>query len=68
MDVPTRTAYVMAVVTPAEGAGSGQFTAPPRILAMALSPTISGALCAAGLVSLPLVVCSVLKIAYDLAR
>jgi MFS family permease len=67
MDVPTRTAYVMAVVTPAERPAAASFTAVPRSLAAALSPTISGALFAAGFVSLPLVACGVLKIIYDLA-
>jgi MFS family permease len=66
MDVPTRTAYVMAVVTPAERPAAASFTAVPRSLAAALSPTISGALFAAGFVSLPLVACGLLKIAYDL--
>lgn len=67
MDVPTRTAYVMAVVTPAERPAAASFTAVPRSLAAALSPTLSGALFAAGFISLPLVACGVLKIAYDLA-
>ncbi len=67
MDVPTRTAYVMAVVTPAERGAAASFTAVPRSLAAALSPTLSGALFAAGLFALPLVGCGVLKIAYDLA-
>ena len=66
MDVPTRTAYVMAVVTPAERPAAASFTAVPRSLAGALSPTLSGALIAAGFISLPLVACGVLKIAYDL--
>jgi len=38
----------------------------PRSLAAALSPTLSGALFAAGLISLPLVACGALKIGYDL--
>lgn len=67
MDVPTRTAYVMAVVTPAERTAAASFTAVPRSLAAALSPTLSGALFAAGWISLPLIGCGVLKIAYDLA-
>ena len=67
MDVPTRTAYVMAVVTPAERPAAASFTAVPRSLAAALSPAISGALFAAGFISLPLVACGALKIAYDLA-
>lgn len=67
MDVPTRTAYVMAVVTPAERAAAASFTAVPRSLASAASPTLGGALLAAGLMSAPLVLCGSLKIAYDLA-
>jgi MFS family permease len=67
MDVPTRAAFVMAVVTPAERSAAASFTAVPRSLAAALSPTLSGALFAAGWITLPLVVCGALKIAYDLA-
>lgn len=67
MDVPTRTAYVMAVVTPAERSAAASFTAVPRSLAAAISPTISGALFAAGWISLPLIACGLLKITYDLA-
>jgi MFS family permease len=66
MDVPTRTAYVMAVVTPAERTAAASFTAVPRSLAAALSPALSGALLAAGWLALPLVGCGALKIAYDL--
>src|SRR5438132_430471 len=66
MDVPTRTAYVMAVVTPPERPAAASFTAVPRSLAAALSPTLSGALFAAGWISLPLIACGVLKTAYDL--
>ncbi len=67
MDVPTRSAFVMAVVTPNERTAAASFTAVPRSLAAALSPTLSGALFAAGWISLPLVACGALKIAYDLA-
>ncbi|BEP52753.1 MFS transporter [Variovorax sp. V116] len=67
MDVPTRTAYVMAVVTPPERSAAASFTAVPRSLAAAISPTLSGALFAAGWISLPLVACGLLKICYDLA-
>jgi len=66
MDVPTRTAYVMAVVTPAERTAAASFTAVPRSLAGALSPTLSGALFAAGWIAAPLIACGLLKIAYDL--
>lgn len=67
MDVPTRTAYVMAIVTPAERAAAASFTAVPRSLAAAASPSLGGALLAAGALSAPLIACGVLKITYDLA-
>lgn len=67
MDVPTRSAFVMAVVTPPERAAAASFTAVPRSLAAALSPSLGGALFAAGWLAAPLVACGVLKIAYDLA-
>jgi MFS family permease len=67
MDVPTRTAFVMAAVTPAERAAAASFTAVPRSLASAASPTLAGALMAAGLLAAPMVACGVLKIGYDLA-
>ncbi|MFL6790489.1 MAG: MFS transporter [Bradyrhizobium sp.] len=67
MDVPTRTSYVMAVVTPAERPAAASVTAVPRSLASAISPAISGALLMTAFSGLPLVVCGTLKIAYDLA-
>ncbi|MDX5362724.1 MAG: MFS transporter [Pseudazoarcus pumilus] len=67
MDVPARTAYVIAVVTPPERAAAASFTAVPRSLASALSPSLGGAMFAAGWLAAPLVLCGVLKIAYDLA-
>ena len=67
MDVPTRSAFVMAVVTPAERAAAASFTAVPRSLASALGPTLGGALLASGLLAAPLLLCGGLKIGYDLA-
>ncbi|HEX9179930.1 MAG TPA: MFS transporter [Burkholderiales bacterium] len=67
MDVPTRSAFVMAVVTPPERAAAASFTSVPRSLAAAVSPTLTGALFAAGSLAAPLVACGLLKIAYDLA-
>ncbi|HSD60083.1 MAG TPA: MFS transporter [Burkholderiales bacterium] len=67
MDVPTRSAFVMAVVTPPERAAAASFTAVPRSLASALSPSLTGALFAAGWLAAPLVACGLLKIGYDLA-
>jgi MFS family permease len=65
MDVPTRSSYVMAVVTEAERAAAASFTSVPRSLAAALSPALAGALFAASFRALPLVICGVLKIVYD---
>jgi len=67
MDVPTRSAYVMSVVTPAERTAAASYTAVPRSLASALSPALGGALLATGWLATPLVACGVLKIVYDLA-
>ena len=67
MDVPTRSSYVMAVVTEAERPAAASVTAVPRSLASAASPAMAGALFASGLYAWPLVLCGVLKIAYDLA-
>jgi predicted MFS family arabinose efflux permease len=67
MDVPTRSSYVMAVVTPAERTAAASFTAVPRSLAAAASPAIAGTLYAAGYTALPFILCAVLKILYDLA-
>ncbi|KWK05403.1 MFS transporter [Burkholderia stagnalis] len=66
MDVPTRTAYVMAVVTPPERAAAASVTSVPRSLAAALAPTLAGGLFGLGWLGAPLVACGVLKIAYDL--
>ena len=66
MDVPTRTSYVMAVVTPAERTAAASFTAVPRSLAAAASPVLAGAMYAAGFRALPFILCGVLKIIYDL--
>ena len=67
MDVPTRSAYVMAVVTPAERPAAASFTAVPRSLASAIAPALSGALFSTGWLAAPLLACGLLKIAYDLA-
>ena len=66
MDVPTRSSYVMAVVTEAERPAAASFTSVPRSLAAAASPALAGALFAASLQMLPLLICGTLKIAYDL--
>ena len=66
MDVPTRTSYVMAVVSPGERAAAASVTAVPRSLAAAASPVIAGALLSASTFGWPLLIGGVLKTAYDL--
>jgi MFS family permease len=66
MDVPTRSSYVMAVVTEAERPAAASVTAVPRSLASAASPALAGALFAAGYYVWPLLLCGGLKILYDL--
>jgi MFS family permease len=67
MDVPTRTSYVMAVVTPAERTAAASVTAVPRSLASSISPVFAGALLVLPFSGLPLVLCGSLKIIYDVA-
>jgi MFS family permease len=67
MDVPTRTSYVMAVVTPAERTAAASVTAVPRSLASSISPIFAGVLLTFPFSGLPLVLCGGLKIVYDLA-
>jgi len=66
MDVPTRTSYVMAVVTPAERAAAASVTSVPRSLAAALSPSISGYMLGLSAFGWPLVIGGALKAIYDL--
>jgi MFS family permease len=65
MDVPTRSSYVMSVVTPAERPAAASLTAVPRSLASAVAPLISGWLLALTPFGWPLVIAGGLKIAYD---
>jgi MFS family permease len=67
MDVPTRSSYVMAVVTAPERTAAASVTSVPRSLATAASPALAGALLAAGYDAWPLAICGGLKIVYDLA-
>jgi MFS family permease len=66
MDVPTRTSYVMAVVTPPERPAAASLTAVPRSLASAVSPIIAGYLISVSSFGWPLLIGGALKIAYDL--
>ena len=66
MDVPTRSSYVMAVVTPPERAAAASITAVPRSLASAISPMLAGSMLGMSTFGWPLLVAGVLKIVYDL--
>jgi MFS family permease len=66
MDVPTRTSYVMAVVTPEERPAVASFTTAPRSLVAAISPAIAGYLITLSSFAWPLLIGGALKIAYDL--
>jgi hypothetical protein len=57
----------MSVVTPQEQAAAASFTAAPRTLASSISPAFGGVLLASSFIGWPLIICGVLKIAYDLA-
>jgi MFS family permease len=67
MDVPTRTSYVMAVVTPPERPAAASLTSVPRSLASAVSPVIAGYLMTISGFAWPLLIGGALKIGYDLA-
>lgn len=66
MDVPTRSSYVMAIVTPDERPAAASITAVPRSLASAASPLIAGWMLGLSSFGWPLVVAGGAKIAYDL--
>lgn len=66
MDVPTRTSYVMAVVTPGERPAAASITSVPRSLASSISPIIAGYLLGVSTFGWPLVLAGALKIIYDL--
>jgi len=66
MDVPTRSSYVVAVVTPPERAAAASITSVPRSLAAAVSPFLAGYLLNLSAFGWPLLVSGVLKAAYDL--
>jgi len=66
MDVPTRTSYVMAVVTPGERAAAASVTSVPRSLAAAAGPIVAGYLFALSPFGWPLVAAGALKSIYDL--
>jgi predicted MFS family arabinose efflux permease len=66
MDVPVRTSYVMAVVSPPERAAAASVTNVPRSLAGAMSPTLAGWMLQSSSFGWPLIVAGTSKIVYDL--
>jgi MFS family permease len=66
MDVPTRTSYVMAVVTPEERPAAASITAVPRSLASAASPILAGYLLTLSTFGWPLIIGGALKAVYDI--
>ena len=66
MDVPTRSSYVMAVVSPPERAAAASMTSVPRSLASSLSPLIAGYLLGVSTFGWSLVIAGGVKIVYDL--
>jgi predicted MFS family arabinose efflux permease len=66
MDVPTRSSYVMAIVTPPERPAAASVTSVPRSLASAASPFLAGYLLSVSPFGWPLLAAGALKIVYDL--
>lgn len=65
MDVPARTSYVMAVVTPEERPAAASVTNVPRSLASALPPVAAGWMLGHSTFGWPLVIGGTLKAVYD---
>src|SRR5690349_6459726 len=66
MDVPTRTSYVMAVVTPQERPAAASITTVPKTFAWAAGSMISGYLLTLSAFGWPLLIGGVIKGVYDI--
>jgi MFS family permease len=66
MDVPTRQAYVLALVDPAERTAAASVTGTVRYLARPAGPPLAGALSASVALGAPFVVAGAIKATYDL--
>jgi len=66
MDVPTRTSYVMAVVTPSERPAAASITAVPKTFAWAAGSMISGWLLTLSSFGWPLLIGGVINGVYDI--
>ncbi len=67
MDVPTRQAYIVAIMSAGDRTAATSFTSIARNSAQAVSPSLSGLLLQSLSAALPFVLGGLLKIAYDLA-
>jgi len=66
MDVPTRSSYVMAVITPEERPAAASVTAVPKTFAWAAGSIISGYLLTLSTFGWPLLIAGLVKGAYDI--
>lgn len=66
LDVPTRSALIVSVVTPEERAAAAALTSIPRSLAAAAGPMITGALLSSSAFGWPLLAAASLKLLYNL--
>ncbi len=66
MDVPTRSSYVMAIVSEEERPAAASVTSVPRSMASAVSPLLAGYLLGISTFGWPLVAAGGVKIVYDL--
>jgi len=67
MDVPTRQAYLMAVVSPEERSAAGGITGVARTIGAGLAPIFAGLLFSQpALINVPFFIAGTLKIVYDL--
>ena len=67
MDVPTRQAFTMALVSPEERPAAAGLTASVRALAQACAPVVAGATMAVAATPVPFLLAGGLKIVYDLS-
>jgi predicted MFS family arabinose efflux permease len=67
MDVPVRTSYVLAVVTPPERPAAASLTAVPRSLAAAVGPSLGGVLLGLSPFGWPFLLGGALKAVYDVS-
>src|SRR5207245_9039987 len=65
MDVPTRQAYIVAVVEPSERTAAAAYTNTARYLTRPIAPLLAGAALRAGL-GAPFLIAGALKSVYDL--